>query len=148
MTQVSKFLISDKVYKRCWEVFAKTLIGIKNTRDFQEIVEDLFTPTERIMFSKRLSIAMLLMQGYYYGEIAKVLRVSAPTITEVNMKLKYSKGYRKAINKIMSDEKFIEYFNKLAQAVVSVGAVGGKGSGTWRSLKKELENKSGSRRPF
>lgn len=148
MTQVSKYLISDKVYKRCWEIFAKTLIGIRNSKDFQVLVEDLFTPTERIMFAKRLSIAWLLMQGYEYREISKVLRVSAPTIANINMKLKYSNGYKSAVNGILKDEKFVEYFNKVAQAVVGIGAVGGKGSGVWRSLKRELEKKSSDKKPF
>ena len=148
MTQVSKYLISDNIYKRCWEIFAKTLIGIKDSRDFEIIVEDLFTPTERVMLAKRLSIALLLMQGYEYRSISRVLRVSFPTIRDTNMKLKYSSGYKRAIGKILKDEKFIEYFNKIAQAVISVGAVGGKGSGVWRSIKKELENKSKNKKPF
>lgn len=42
----------------------------------------------------------------------------------------------------LKDEKFTEYFNKIAQAVVAAGAIGGKGSGVWRSIKRELENKS------
>ena len=146
MTQVSKYLISDDVYKRCWEIFAKTLIGIRSSKDFQDVVEDLFTPTERIMLAKRLSIALLLMQGYEYREISKVLRVSFPTISDINMKLKYNIGYKKAIGKILKDEKFIDYFNKVAQAVVSMGTVG-KGSGVWRSLKRELEKKS-REKPF
>ncbi len=147
MTQVSKYLISDKIYQRCWEIFAKTLIGIKNPTDFEETVKDLFTPTEQIMFSKRISIAVLIMQGYEYREISKLLRVSFPTISTVNMKLKYSRGYKRVVDKILRDEKFIEIFNNLAKGVVSVGAIGGKGSGTWRSLKRELENKSKSK-PF
>ncbi len=146
MTQVSKYLISDDVYKRCWEIFAKTLIGIRSSKDFQDVVEDLFTPTERIMLAKRLSIALLLMQGYEYREISKVLRVSFPTISAINMKLKYNSGYKKSIGKILKDEKFIDYFNKVAQAVVSMGTVG-KGSGVWRSLKRELEKKS-KEKPF
>lgn len=147
MTQVSKYLISDNVYKRCWEIFAKTLIGIRSSKDFQIIVEDLFTPTERIMFAKRLAIAWLLMQGYEYREISKVLRVSAPTIADINMKLKYSGGYKSAVNKILKDEKFAAYFNKVAKTVVEMGAIGGKGSGGWRALKRELEKKS-LKKPF
>lgn len=147
MTQVSKFIISDKVYKRCWDIFSKTLIGIRNSRDFEETVKDLFTPTEQIMFSKRISIALLLMQGYEYREISKLLRVSFPTISDINMKLKYSNGYKEIVNKILRDEKFIELFNSLAKGIVSAGAIGGKGSGVWRSLKRELENKS-KEKPF
>ena len=147
MSQVSKYLISDNVYKRCWEIFAKTLIGIKDSKDFEIIVEDLFTPTERVMLAKRLSIALLLMQGYEYRSIAKVLRVSFPTITGVNMKLKYNSGYKKTVGKILKDEQFVEYFNKIAQVVVSAGTVG-KGSGVWRSLKRELENKSKDKKGF
>lgn len=80
MAQVSRYPISKEIYDRCWEIFTKTLVGIRTSKDAEEIVSDLLTPTEKIMLVKRLSIALLLSKGYEYREIIKLLRVSFPTI--------------------------------------------------------------------
>lgn len=141
MGQISRYPISNKVYERCWDIFNKTLIGIHNKKDAQIIISDLLTPTERIMIVKRMAVAFLLTQGYQYREISKILRVSLPTISTVNLAVKYGKGgYNKAISRILKDEKLASMFNNIAKTLVSAGAMGGKGSGGWRSLKRELEN--------
>lgn len=148
MTQVSKYPISKEVYERCWEIFVKTLVGIRNSNDATLFINDLLTPTERIMIVKRLAIAVLLIQGYEYREIIKLLRVSFGTIALVKLSLEYGNGgYKKAINKILKDEKLKEILNKTAQMLIAPGTVG-KGSGTWRYLKQELEKKSKDQKPF
>lgn len=148
MSQVSKYPISNEVYERCWEIFTKTLIGIRTSKDANEIVTDLLTPTERIMITKRLSTAFLLSEGYEYREISKVLRVSFPTISMVNTALKYGKnGYKKAVARILRDEDLKEFLNKTVQALITP-ATKGKGSGVWRYLKQELEKKSKNKKPF
>lgn len=148
MTQVSKYPVSKDVYERCWEIFIKILIGVRNSTDANLLINDLLTPTERIMMVKRLAIAVLLMQGYEYREIIKLLRVSFGTIALVKLSLEHgSGGYKKAINKILRDEKLKEILNKTAQMLITPGTVG-KGSGTWRYLKQELEKKSKDRKPF
>lgn len=149
MAQVSKYPISENIYKRCWEILTKTLIGIKNTKDADEIIIDLLTPTERIMLVKRLSIAFLLNQGYEYREIEKILRVSFQTIASVNNTLKYgNSGYKKAIDNILKDEKLKEFFNQIAQKLVDLPAKSGAGSGTWKYLKQELQKSSKDKKPF
>ncbi len=148
MTQVSKYPISKEVYERCWEIFVKILIGIRNSSDASLLIKDLLTPTEKIMMVKRLAIALLLIQGYEYREIIKLLRVSFGTIAFVKLSLENgSGGYKKAIDKILKDEKLKEILNKTAQALIAP-ATKGKGSGTWRYLKQELEKKSKGRKSF
>lgn len=148
MTQVSRYPISKEVYERCWEIFVKSLVGVKNSDDATLLINDLLTPTERIMMIKRLAIAVLLIQGYEYREIIKLLRVSFGTIALVRLSLDHgSGGYKKAIDKILRDEKLKEILNKTAQVLITPGTVG-KGSGTWRYLKQELEKKSQDRKSF
>ena len=148
MTQVSKYPISKEVYRRCWEIFVKTLISISNSKDADEIITDLLTPTERIMLTKRLAIAYLLTEGYRYREIEKILRVSFQTVAMVNNNLQYgSNGYKKAVGRIRRDEKIKEILNKTIQAVITP-ATKGMGSGAWRYLKHELQKKSKDRKVF
>lgn len=149
MTQVSRYPISKDVYDRCWEIFTKTLIGIKNSQDVDEIVSDLLTPTERIMLTKRLAIAFLLTQGYEYREVEKILHVSFQTIAMVNNALRYgNNGYKKAVNRILKDEKLKDILNKTAQILITPATYGGQGSGAWRYLKRELQKKSKNRKAF
>lgn len=42
------------------------------------------TPTERIVFAKRLEIALLLHRGKSYDEISKKLNVSSATISSIS----------------------------------------------------------------
>ena len=73
MGQVSKRLISKEIADRIFDVFVKSFIKIRNVEDAQKLADDLFSPTERIMLAKRLAIAFLLMKGYEYREINKLL---------------------------------------------------------------------------
>ncbi len=149
MGQVSKYPVSSQVYKRCWEIFTKTLINIKNEDDAKLIINDLLTPVERIMLVKRLAIATLLKQGFPYREISKIIRVSLPTISSVNSSLRFGEGgYNKVLDRILKNEEFIEDFRKIVHGIVSVGAIGGKGSHPWRYLKRELEKNSKNKKPF
>ncbi|MBI2189955.1 MAG: hypothetical protein HYU49_00240, partial [Candidatus Levybacteria bacterium] len=97
MTQVSKYPISKDVADRIFEVFIKSLIKIKNDKDAKDLADDLFSPTEKIMLAKRLAIAFLLMRGYQYREISKLIKVSLTTIANVNLSLNYGKGGYKRI---------------------------------------------------
>lgn len=148
MTQVSKYPISKDVYERCWEIFTKTLIGIKNSKDVDEIVSDLLTPTERIMLTKRLAIAFLLTEGYEYREIIKLLKVSFQTISSVNNSLQYgNNGYKKAVSRIRKDERLMDILNKTVQALITP-ATKSMAGGTWRYLKQELQKKSKDKKAF
>lgn len=148
MTQVSKYTISKDVYERCWEILVKILIEVRTPNDASLLIKDLLTPTEQIMVVKRLAIAMLLMQDYEYRDIIKLLRVSFGTIAFVKLSLDHgSGGYKKALNKILKDEKLRQILNKTVQSLITP-ATKGMGSGTWRYLKQELEKKSKDKKPF
>lgn len=139
MAQVSRYPLSKDVADRIFEVFIKSLIKVKNQQDAQVLVNDLFSPTERVMLAKRLAIAFCLMQGYEYREISKLLRVSLGTVATINMALKYgSSGYKTILDRISKEEKLADFFKSVGEKLLSVGQYG-KGSGTWRYLKAEIQ---------
>lgn len=139
MAQVSKFLISKDVADRIFGVLIKSLIKIRSSKDANMVANDLFSPTERVMFSKRLAIAFCLMQGYQYREISKLLRVSTGTIRNINLGLKYgSNGYQTILGRIMQEEKLDDFFKGMAEKILKAGSYG-KGSSAWRSLGREIQ---------
>ena len=148
MSQVSKYPISKEVAERIFEVFAKTLIGIKNKSDVDSFIDDLFSPTEKIMFSKRIAIAFLLAKGYQYREIRTILKVSLTTIGSVSLSLKYGKGgYDRIINRIAKEEKLEEFFKNITEKLLSAPAASGKGGAVWKYLNREVKN-SRKNKPF
>lgn len=139
MAQVSKYPISKDVADRIFDVFIKSLIKVKNQKDAKLLTNDLFSPTERVMLAKRLAIAFCLMQGYEYREIKKLLRVSLGTVANINMSLKYGgNGYKTILDRISKEEKLADFFKNVGEKLVSLGQYG-KGSGTWRYLKREIQ---------
>lgn len=140
MAQVSKYPISKNIGDRIFDVFIKSLIKVRSAEDAQNLASDLFSPIEKIMFAKRLSIAFLLMKGYQYREINKLLRVSLTTIASVNRSLNYgSNGYRTILDRISKEERLEDFFSSIAEKFVSIPATGGQGSGAWRYFKKEMQ---------
>lgn len=139
MPQVSKYPISKEVAERIFELFTKTLIRIKSIDDANRLVYDLFTPTEKIMLAKRVSIAFLLMKGYQYREISRLLRVSLATVASVNLSLRLGKGgYKMVLEKIAKEEKLEEFFLGTAAKLLAPMEAQRKGYG-WRYLKAEVE---------
>lgn len=150
MGQVSKYPLSKDIADRIFDVFIKSFIKVKNGKDAQILANDLFTPTERIMLAKRLAIAFCLMKGYEYREISKLLRVSLTTIAAVNMTLKYgSNGYKTILERINKEERLEGLFKNIADKILATGSYG-KGSGTWRYLRAEVQKSRDkkSKQPF
>lgn len=139
MAQVSKYPISKDVADRIFEVFIKTLLKIKTYKEAESFAYDLFSPVEKVMLAKRIAIAFLLMKGYRYREISRLLRVSLTTIGSVNIALKLGKGgYQTILGKIAQEEKLEEFFLSAAEKFLSPLALPSKGAG-WRYLLKEVK---------
>lgn len=68
-------LVLDQLYS--------LLADLKRPQDIQSFLSSLMTPTERLVFAKRLQIAWLLKQGLSYEDISKTLNVSSATISSV-----------------------------------------------------------------
>lgn len=139
MTQISKYPISKNVADRIFEVFIKTLVKIKDKKEAQDFAYDLFSPTEKVMLAKRIAIAFLLMKGYQYREISKLLQVSSGTVASVNLSIRLGKnGYKTVLGRITKEEKLEEFFTNVAEKLLSVGTLQTKGS-AWRYMHNEVK---------
>lgn len=150
MTQVSKYPISKAIADRIFEVFLKAIVDIRSKEEADQFISDLLTPTEKVMLAKRLAIAFLLEKGYEYRTIQKIIRVSAPTITAVNIARQYgSKGYKKLIRKILKEEKLMKLLDEAITKLLAMPAGLEKGRGVWSYLKGEVEKQKKQRKkPF
>lgn len=118
MAQVSKRVMSGKVQERIFKIFWQSLASCKDTESVSKFLEDLLTPTEKIMLAKRVSIALMLLKGYDYRSICNTLKVSSPTIWSVNLWLKTKgSGYKAVLEKIKVNEELSTFWENV-QAII------------------------------
>lgn len=143
MTQVSKYKIDKDVYTEIFETFIQTIVNIKSKGQALNFFDNFLTPTEKIMFSKRLAIGILLSQGLTYREIVPILKISTTTIGTFLEHYKYNDGYKLMIDNIVADKKVKDLLLNITEKFSRIGSIGGKGSRTWREINKmSKENKS------
>lgn len=146
MPQVSRFPVKQEVYERIFELLLKTVADSHDKKEARLLLDDLLTPTEKIMLAKRLAIAVLLAKGYQYGSIQEILRVSKPTIAMVNLAFKYKgAGYKKFVAKVLGEEKIGEFWEKAQDLVLGTLSKGTRGA-DWRHLHYEIKRKRWKKR--
>lgn len=102
MTKISRRYLDKELENKIFEVFLKTIVDIKKFAEAKNFIEDLLSPTEKIMLIKRLAIAVLLTKGKTYDYIDHTLKVSRATIMTVSLWLKHGKGgYKKVVDNIL-----------------------------------------------
>ena len=140
MAQVSKYPLKEEVYQRIFELLLKVITDACTKKEAKELLEDLLTPTEKIMLAKRLGIDVLLVKGYPYETIQEILRVSKSTIADVNTSLRYKgKGYKAFTKKVLQEEKMAQFWEKTQDLVLGTISHGTRGAG-WRHLHQEIKN--------
>ena len=95
MTQVSRFPLPKFLEEQMYKAIRKAFSHLRSEEDVAAFLEDLFSPTERIMIAKRLAIAILLDRGYEQRTVGSIMKTSLTTVNQVNYWLKNKgKGYR------------------------------------------------------
>ncbi len=89
MTKVSRLPLRSDVWDRILNLFVGTLADQKDKKKLSKFFDDFFSPTEKIMFAKRLAAAVLVAKKHDYASIRRILRVSPPTIAKLSLKIKY-----------------------------------------------------------
>lgn len=121
MPQVSKRPLSKKVEERIEEIFQKTISSLESREEVNAFLSEFLSPVEKIMLSKRLSIAVLLDKGYTYPQIAAILHVTSATIASVSLNLKYAgKGYKNVLIKLTKNENIYSLLGKIEDTLESL----------------------------
>lgn len=114
MAQISKRFLNKRVEERILDLFWTSLSSLSTKEKVALFLNDLLSPTEKTMLSKRLAIAFMLMKEHDYPTINDRLKVSDSTIWNVKMNLVHrGKGYKMAIEQIMSKEKWEKFWEDL-----------------------------------
>jgi len=123
MPQVSRRKLDKEVKQKIYESFYKAL-GLLGENDAKYFVNDLLTPTEKIMIPKRLAIAILLSQEWSYNAIRETLKVTQTTISSVSKVLTFSGGLRLAIEKLSKNEAWRSWWQDIERLLYRLSSPG------------------------
>lgn len=148
MAQVSRRTLGKKVEERILDLFWTSFSKMSKKGDMILFLEDLLTSTEKVMLSKRLSIAFLLVKGYDYRSICNLLKVSSPTVWAVNLNLKHTGlGYKKAIENIINKESWNNFWQSVNDFMED--ALPPRHGTDWKEVRrKQWENRKKNIKPF
>lgn len=101
MPKVSKNKLDKAAYAFIDSNLTTALSNLVDAKQMTNMLDGLFTRTERLMLAKRLAIAVLLERGLSYKKISSMLKVSSVTIGSVrNGILKNNSPYMNLIKQI------------------------------------------------
>ena len=103
-----------EVEQRVYEVLMESVAAAKSHDTVSRLLDDLLSPTERLMIAKRLSIALLLLKHYDQRTISKWLKVSLGTINKVSLSMQVGRGgYQAVIGSILRKEELKGFIRKI-----------------------------------
>lgn len=106
MPKVSKNPLSKETRDEMLRAFFGTLAKISDVSLLERFLNDLLTPAEKLMISKRLMVAVLLQRGYSYGAICRVLKMSKTTVHIIQRELlRNGAGHRKVFEMFFKESK-------------------------------------------
>lgn len=133
MGRISRRRIDPEIEERINEIFVNYFVKLDTKPAISEFLQSLLTHTEQVMISKRLAIALLLSKRFNYQEIDDTLKVSKSTVSGVDKALQSgAPGYRKAVAKILKDEKLEKLWNKLEILSLEFSLPKKYGSDAWK----------------
>ena len=105
MAQVSVQYIKPEVKDKLQSLLVSCISRCSQVSLAADLVEDLLTNTEKIMISKRIGVALMLLKLVGAREISDKLKVSFPTIYRVKTWLEVKGGgYRSLLESIIKED--------------------------------------------
>ncbi|MBI2310037.1 hypothetical protein HYU89_04005 [Candidatus Collierbacteria bacterium] len=105
MAQVSVQYIKPEVKEKLQSLLVDCINRCAQASLAADFVDDLLTNTEKIMISKRIGVALMLLKHVGAREISDKLKVSFPTIYRVKTWLEVKgSGYRTLLETILKED--------------------------------------------
>lgn len=122
MTQLSRYPLNKTIKTEILNSFYWLIAHLRKSDEVNKFFNDFLTNTEKLMFAKRLAIALMISKGYSYSEIKHTLKVSTSTIVGiVNWLNKSGDGYKVAFNKLSEKELLDQFWNEVGSIVEYIG---------------------------
>ena len=106
MTQISKRKLDSETYKYTIESLTHILKQINSYPEMDEFLNSALSDTERLMISKRITVAFLLKHGVEEATISKIIKVTPATISRLKLWIKIrQKGFDIVFEKLEKERK-------------------------------------------
>jgi uncharacterized protein YerC len=114
MTQVSKHQLQPEMGDLIYTEFSSFVAKMQSSDAIDHFFNDFLTPTEKIMFSKRFMIMVLLMRGHSALHIKNTLFVSNSAVMSVNSWLKNaSESTKLGLEKLNKEKNWETFFDNI-----------------------------------
>lgn len=133
-------MLKPEVWEKIFDLFTDAFLKIKKRDNLNDFFDNFFSPTEKIMFSKRFAIAVLLAKGNDYESIKNTLRVTDGTIAKVNLKLnKSNSGLQKVVEEILKRDAGKVFWKEMASIIDYPGKGRSRSRVGKREYKRDIE---------
>jgi len=147
MTQVSKKFLKKDIEARVYEVLLESIATATSKGSVAIFLDDLLSPTEKLMLAKRLSIALLLSKGYNQRSVCSILKVGLETVNRVSRSMqKGSGGYAQVTKTIIQNEKLKSFLQKIDDTLADILPPSHRNWSSWR--RERWEEKVKATKPF
>lgn len=148
MSQVSKRFLQQKTKDRIITLFTDSIVLCDTREKSVSFLDDLLTPTEKVMLSKRFSIAFMLLENYDYGTISQILKVSKATIAKVsNWLQEKGNGFREIYEQLKQKDLTREVMNEIKD-IIEEFIASTRGQNWSRSKKALWQSRHDKIKPF
>lgn len=143
MTQISRIPLQKEVEKRVYEVLMESIATATTHKTVDHLLDDLFSPTEKLMIAKRLAIALLLLKGYEQRVISHWLKVSLTTVSKVSLAIQRgNNGYKTVIGALLRKEELEKFIQKIDDTLADLMPPVGKNWTNWRRARWKIKVES------
>jgi len=141
MARVSKYKLRDDVLDKLFGLFFEIIGNQDDKKEFNEIINGIFSYNERIVFAKRIAIIYLLLKNIDFHNICMALNVSSATVAKFKLLIEdKNDGLIKAFDNIIIRDKTKEIIDDFFNTIFAPGKYGVNWKIAWER-KRESERK-------
>ncbi len=144
MARISKKYLSEKILLKLYRLFFEIISRFENQENFAKIIDDILSPTEKIMIAKRIGIIYLLIKKVDYRDIAELLKVSTATVYHYAIHFYKKESELIDVLQIMlMKEKVLGFLDDLlADVLIQPGVKIGHWQSYWDHKRKQEHRKT------
>ena len=139
MVNISSRQLSEELLNKINKLFFEIFKKFETNHSFSTLMNDFFTPKERILFAKRITIIYLLIKKIEQRNIADFMKVSTSTVCKYSLLLENKNSEMvEIIKSIIKKEKTFDFIDDLlADFLIRPGLKIGHWDLYWQHKRKK-----------
>lgn len=134
MAQLSKRYIPPWTYEKILNIFLSSFLKIRDKSTAQSFLDELLSPTEKIMLAKRMTCLYLLYKNVSIHQCSDILKLSSSTVGKYSIFLSKSPKIKEILDKMLKEEHFLKLVDTIInEYLFPPGRLGSD----WRSAGKQ-----------